>query len=108
MESNFRHRTGTSYWAYMNQSMWEREFIDYRFAVSTFANIPQGEFRGMRAPYLQTGGDRTFDMIQENHLLYDSSYPTFKYRKDGLFPYTLDYTLDYHTEQVRPISIYIR
>ena len=66
---------------------------DLRRAVSHFANIPAEDIRGMRAPFLQIGGDTMFQMMEENGLEYDCSMPA----REQLFPYTLDY----HSEQVK-------
>ena len=75
----------------MNQTMWEAEMADLKLTVSTFANIPLHDIYGIRAPFLQIGGDGMFQMLQDNQFLYDSSMPTKVYSQTGLFPYTLDY-----------------
>jgi len=85
------HTTGTDHWKTMNQSMWEYEMVDLRTLISHFANIPEGDIYGMRAPYLQINGDETFRMIENNGVEYDCSMPTYDYSEEGLFPYTLDY-----------------
>lgn len=89
------HQTGTERWAQMNQTMWEREMVDLRKTASHFANIPEEDFYGIRAPFLQIGGDAMFQMLQDNGLEYDCSMPTREHMDKGLFPYTLDY----HTTQ---------
>ena len=77
----------------MNQTWWEYEISDLRRTVSHFANIPMEDILGMRAPFLQIGGDEMFQMLEDNQFEYDCSMPT----RQKLFPYTFDY----HTTQVQ-------
>lgn len=44
----------------------------------------------MRAPYLQTGGDSTFQALKGLGMTYDSSLPT-SLMNPPLWPFTLDY-----------------
>ncbi len=50
---------------------------------------------GIRAPFLQGGGDDQFAMMKEHGFLYDCSMPTLKYgylnQNQSVWPYTLDY-----------------
>ena len=75
----------------MNATMWAAEMSDLRKCISKFANIPIEDFHGMRAPFLQIGGDEMFSMLQEEGIEYDCSMPTRTYSESGLFPHTLDY-----------------
>ena len=65
---------------------------DLRKAISHFANIPKEDIYGMRAPFLQIGGDNMFQMLQDKGIEYDCSMPT----RTPFFPYSLDY----HSTQV--------
>ncbi|KAF5278966.1 hypothetical protein FQA39_LY05644 [Lamprigera yunnana] len=85
------HQTPTSYWANLDVDGNKREFADQVELVSHFANIPSSSVKGIRSPFLQLSGDNSFQMIKENGLTYDCSWPTLQYVKSGLFPYTLDY-----------------
>jgi len=84
---SFTHKTGTEYWKTMNQTWWEYEMSDLRKAISHFANIPKEDIYGMRAPFLQIGGDNMFQMLQDKGIEYDCSMPT----RTPFFPYSLDY-----------------
>lgn len=48
----------------------------------------------MRAPFLQIGGNRMFEMLYEANFTYDSSMPVFDNRPP-FWPYTLDYALSH-------------
>ena len=48
----------------------------------------------MRAPFLQVGGNRMFEMLYEANFTYDSSMPVFDNRPP-FYPYTLDYSLNH-------------
>lgn len=51
--------------------------------------------QGMRAPFLATGGEEQFTMLQEQGFEYDCSMPSRAYGVDnldtGIWPFTLDY-----------------
>ncbi|XP_055340759.1 chitin deacetylase 7-like [Paramacrobiotus metropolitanus] len=78
-----------------NRSMnsWEDEVQGQRRILSKFANIPEREIRGMRAPYLSIGGDNQFQMLSNNEFVYDSSMPVFE-NEPPFFPFTLDYRIN--------------
>ena len=69
---------------------------DLRITFNKFANIPVEDFHGMRAPFLQIGGDEMFSMLKDSGIEYDCSIETRDFMERGLFPYTLDY----HSTQV--------
>jgi len=50
---------------------------------------------GIRAPFLQGGGDEQYAMMKENGFSYDCSMPTLKYGylnlNQSVWPFTLDY-----------------
>jgi len=89
------HRNNLTYWREMDIAGWEDEMVGVRKMVAQFAAIDPCVMTGMRAPFLQGGGDVMFDMLKSNSFTYDSSWPTrsFGYLNamNGLFPYTLDY-----------------
>ena len=47
--------------------------------------------QGLRAPYLQTGGNSTYEALQSLGMLFDSSLPTKDHIDPPIWPYTLDY-----------------
>ena len=63
--------------------------------LTKFAELPDEDIRGTRAPFLQIGGDLQFDMMEELGFEYDCSMPTqengYIYMDWGRWPYTLDY-----------------
>jgi len=89
------HRNNQTYWEHMSAEEWRDEMVGVRKMIGQFANIPPCEVKGMRAPFLQGGGDNMFQMLAENNFLYDCSWPTRAYgyidAEYGLYPYTLDY-----------------
>ena len=63
--------------------------------LTTYGNIPPEEIRGTRAPFLQGGGDKQLNMMEDLGFSYDCSMPTqdngYIYMDYGRWPYTLDY-----------------
>ncbi|CAG9792395.1 unnamed protein product [Diatraea saccharalis] len=85
------HQTPQTYWAVANKETIEREFSDQRIQMSHFANIPLTAIQGMRMPFLQLAGNASFEILKDNNMLYDASWPTMSFVDPGLWPYTLDY-----------------
>lgn len=85
------HRTNTQFWNNQSTEVWQKEIVDMRTMVEMFANIPTGQVKGMRSPFLILGGDEQFSVLHENEFEYDCSWPTRQFRDPGLWPYTLDY-----------------
>ncbi|XP_040079261.1 mucin-17 [Ixodes scapularis] len=88
------HQTdnGKSYWNGLDTEKWEREVVDERKMVAKYANVSEDDIRGLRGPFLFTGGDAGFRMLHR-HFDYDC---TLIHKRDGpydapVFPYTLDY-----------------
>ncbi|XP_014665098.1 PREDICTED: uncharacterized protein LOC106807305 [Priapulus caudatus] len=84
----------TEYWKNAPQETWTREFADQRTIVSSLANVKPVDVVGMRAPFLQVGGDDQFAMLYDNNFLYDNSMPT-----PNIEPPTWPYTLEYRSTQ---------
>merc|ERR1719334_1479133 len=89
------HRNNLTYWAGMSEEEWKKEIVGQRKITGQFSAIDPCEIKGMRAPFLQGGGDNQFFMLENNNFQYDCSWPTRKFGyKDamlGLYPYTLDF-----------------
>jgi hypothetical protein len=49
------------------------------------------KIRGMRAPFLQIGGDPMYRAMVSGGLAWEASRPTQTYRNPGLWPYTNDF-----------------
>lgn len=88
---NYSHSPYTSYWRNLTVDELVMEFGDQRDMMSHFASIPIDEIKGMRLPLFQLSGENSYKAMLESGLEYDSSWPTIKYVKPGLWPYTLDY-----------------
>ncbi|CAG9568449.1 unnamed protein product [Danaus chrysippus] len=86
------HKSNQTYWKEATLENVTREFVDQRILMSRFANIPRTSMQGIRSPFIQLSGDSTFQMIKDNGLTYDLSWPTVRFTGPGLWPYTLDYS----------------
>lgn len=66
-----------------------------RTITKNLANIPEEQIRGVRAPYLQGGGDNQFQMMLDDGFEYDCTMPSrnFGYLNmaNGRWPFTYDY-----------------
>lgn len=85
------HSSNTSYWKGASVDELVQEFEGERLLVSKFANIPQEDIQGIRLPFLQMSGERSFQMMAKSGLVYDYSWPSIHYRVPGMWPYSLDY-----------------
>lgn len=85
------HSPYSSYWRNLTVDELVMEFGDQREMMAHFAAIPIKEIKGMRLPLFQLSGDNSYKAMLESGLEYDSSWPTNKYTKPGMWPYTLDY-----------------
>jgi hypothetical protein len=85
------HVSDTGYWSRLNESGWQREIVNQREQLSRFSGVPQDYIKGVRAPFLQIGGNSMYKAFSDGGLVYDCSRPTQNYRKPGLWPYTNDY-----------------
>ncbi|XP_055346631.1 uncharacterized protein LOC129594093 isoform X2 [Paramacrobiotus metropolitanus] len=71
---------------------WADEISGQREILHRFGNVKAEDVKGMRAPYLQTGGNSQFEMLWEKGFLYDSSMSVAE-NNPPMWPYTLDYAL---------------
>ena len=72
--------------------MWEREIESLRSILMTYANIPEDDILGFRAPKLHPGFNEQFEAMLRQGLVWDSSVAT-KPIKAPVWPYTLDYRI---------------
>ncbi|CAN8025914.1 unnamed protein product [Ixodes persulcatus] len=86
-----------TYWNDLNTTGWEAEVVDERLMVEKYANVPARDIRGLRGPFLFTGGDAGFRMLH-SHFDYDCTLIHKRDRPDDapFFPYTLDYGFRKH------------
>lgn len=64
------------------------EFVGQKYLTSHFAKIPFDDLQGIRMPFLQMNGDKSFEMLNKDGINFDSSWPSQK--SPALWPYTLD------------------
>nr|XP_054924788.1 mucin-5AC-like isoform X1 [Dermacentor andersoni] len=87
------HRTDWDYWNTINSTQWEREMLDQKVMMETFANVPASDVTGVRGPFLYTGGDQLFRM-QAQHFRYDCTLVHQRVRRGAenpVYPYTMDF-----------------
>jgi len=89
------HRNDETYWKKMDAEGWTNEIGGMKDMISAYANIPRGDIVGMRAPFLQPGGEEQFSVMRQLRLLYDSSLSSLSFGHEninnGLWPFTYDY-----------------
>merc|ERR1711973_96743 len=92
------HRSNTTYWATMSTKEWEDEMYGVKQMIHRFANIPNDDIVGVRAPFLQGGGDEMVQMMVDKGFEYDCSSPSrvFGYEnlEYGRWPFTYDWYQD--------------
>ncbi|KAL8581976.1 hypothetical protein ACOMHN_027957 [Nucella lapillus] len=91
------HRSPSTFWASAGYDGWVNEIEGMRRRLSDKSKIPVEEIRGMRAPFLQLGGDDQYQMLEDFDYLYDTSMVTgylYKNNDHPVWPFTLDYPPD--------------
>eukprot|EP00092_Neocalanus_flemingeri_P035792 GFUD01038972.1.p1 GENE.GFUD01038972.1~~GFUD01038972.1.p1 ORF type:complete len:393 (+),score=90.86 GFUD01038972.1:42-1220(+) len=73
-----------------NQDRWAKEVVGQAELLVKLGNVNPKDIQGMRAPFLQTGGDLMFSVLSLFGFLYDSSLTSSK-TSPSLWPYTLDH-----------------
>ncbi|XP_067122448.1 chitin deacetylase 7-like [Centruroides vittatus] len=108
------HEASTDMWKSANYNRWKKEMVGMRDILSKFALIDSSKIKGHRAPFLQTAGDVTFEMLNREGFDYDSTMPTLNYvgndeckgeegESEGpMWPYTLDYGYEDQDCQIEP------
>ncbi|OQV24832.1 hypothetical protein BV898_01420 [Hypsibius exemplaris] len=74
------------------QQDWTDEIAGQRELLARYAAVRPEDVRGMRAPFLQTGGSNQFEMLWRKGFTYDSSMIVSS-NNPPMWPYTLDYAL---------------
>lgn len=89
----YRHVANHSYWTSLNAQGWKKEVAEQKDLVSKLAEVNAKDIHGVRAPFLYTGGDSSFQMLKDAGFEYDASLPHMraKGKQDPIYPYTLDY-----------------
>ncbi|CAL1262611.1 unnamed protein product, partial [Larinioides sclopetarius] len=73
-------------------SRWTQEIAGQREILHLYGGVKLEDIRGMRAPFLQVGGNNMFESLYINNFTYDSSMPVLD-NSPPFFPYTLDYNI---------------
>ncbi|RWS12168.1 hypothetical protein B4U79_03702 [Dinothrombium tinctorium] len=77
-----------------SKNQWLKEINGQREILNLYGGVALEDVRGMRAPFLQIGGNKMFEMLFEANFTYDSSMPVFD-NKPPFWPYTLDYSINH-------------
>ena len=77
-----------------SKTKWYKEINGQREILHLYAGVDLPEVRGMRAPFLQGGGNKQFEMLYEANFTYDSTMPVFE-NSPPFWPYTLDYAIEH-------------
>lgn len=106
------HRLPQSYWTSASYNKWRTELAGQRDNLVRLAHLDtdEGEHEsavvgdkssvsrslgdlivGVRAPFLETGGDEQFRMMIDERFVYDSSMMTGPHKAGAVWPFTLDY-----------------
>ncbi|XP_037949068.1 chitin deacetylase 8-like [Teleopsis dalmanni] len=85
------HSSGTDYWRDADVDLLEQEFGGLIDMLEAYAKVNRKHIRGMRLPFLQLSGNNSFIAAKRVGLIYDSSWPTQRFRNPAMWPYTLDY-----------------
>ncbi len=86
----FSHSFGERF----SKSQWAKEINGQREIIHSYSGVKLEDIRGMRAPFLQIGGNKQFEMLYETNFTYDSSMAIFE-NSPPFWPYTLDYTINH-------------
>lgn len=79
------HSDGKSF----DEAKWASEVIGQAEMLVRYGGVRPEDIKGMRAPFLQTGGDSMFSALRRYGLYYDSSMST----TSPSWPYTLEYAM---------------
>lgn len=85
---NYSHSDGAPF----SKERWIHEIYGQKKILSALGNVKLDDIKGMRAPFLQGGGNKQFAMLYETNFTYDSSIPAHL-NKPPTWPYTLDYRM---------------
>ncbi|XP_076327313.1 uncharacterized protein LOC143234116 [Tachypleus tridentatus] len=87
------HTISHSYGEKFSKNKWFKEVQGQREILHLYGGVKLEDIRGMRAPFLQIGGNPMFEMLFEANFTYDSSMPVFE-NNPPFWPFTLDYTIN--------------
>ncbi|XP_075676890.1 uncharacterized protein LOC113790217 isoform X3 [Dermatophagoides pteronyssinus] len=88
------HSVSHSFGEKFSKERWLDEILGQKEILHLYGGVDPNEIRGMRAPFLQTGGDTMFEMLHQANFSYDSSLPVYDI-DPPYWPYTLDYSINH-------------
>ena len=88
------HGISHSFGEKFTKNQWMKEIDGQRQILHLYAGVKLEDVRGMRAPFLQIGGNKQFEMLHEANFTYDSSMPIFE-NDPPFYPYTLDHSISH-------------
>ncbi|KPM07572.1 hypothetical protein QR98_0060690 [Sarcoptes scabiei] len=88
------HTITHSFGSKFSKEKWLNEVNGEREIMSLYGGVKYEDVRGMRAPFLQPGGNKQFEMLYEANFTYDSSLPVFD-NNPPFWPYTFDYPINH-------------
>lgn len=77
-----------------SKEKWLNEVNGQREILSLYGGVKYEDVRGMRAPFLQPGGNKQFEMLYDANFTYDSSLPVFD-NNPPFWPYTFDFPINH-------------
>ncbi|XP_076306731.1 uncharacterized protein LOC143223121 [Tachypleus tridentatus] len=88
------HTISHSFGEKFSKSKWLKEVAGQREILHLYGGVKMEDIRGMRAPFLQSGGNNMFQMLHEANFTYDSSLPVYQHNPP-FWPYTFDYSINH-------------
>ncbi|XP_074599997.1 uncharacterized protein LOC141854276 [Brevipalpus obovatus] len=88
------HGVTHSFGEKFSKNQWHKEVTGQREILHLYGGVKLEDVRGMRAPFLQIGGNKMFEVLYDDNFTYDSSMPVFD-NKPPFWPYTLDYSINH-------------
>ena len=89
------HKMPQSWWSKASYAELKEELEGQRRNIVHHAKIPKSQVRGIRVPFLETGGDTQFALMKNEGFEYDSSFIAGPYFEGDwrlpVWPYTLEF-----------------
>ncbi len=89
------HKMPQSWWSRASYAELKEELEGQRQNIVSYAKIPKSQIRGIRVPFLETGGDTQFTLMKNEGFEYDSSFIAGPYFegdwRQPVWPYTLEF-----------------
>ncbi|XP_054157517.1 uncharacterized protein LOC128955863 [Oppia nitens] len=84
------HSVTHSFGERFSKNQWNKEINGQREILHLYGGVNLEDIRGMRAPFLQGGGNKQFEMLYDANFTYDSTMPVFE-NNPPYWPFTLDF-----------------